>query len=120
MPPQVIKFLVSDHLYQLLPAGHEGVLADTKDDIVSNANLSRLSLRMGLDSFLNMPVQYVSAPSTPLPHTSPTHSHPARPSPRACSRECTTHDVCLRNITMKMLVTSPCTQLRNRKHRATR
>lgn len=77
---QVIKFLVSDHLYQLLPAAHEGVLADTKDTIVSNASLTRFGLRLGLGDALNLPLQCPPPPpSQPADHPPCTSPLPGLP-----------------------------------------
>lgn len=73
---QVIKFLVSDHLYQLLPAAHEGVLADTKDTIVSNASLTRFGLRLGLGDALNLPLQCAPPPPFPARRPPPLHIPP--------------------------------------------
>lgn len=54
---QVLKFCASEHLYSQLQTAHEGVLADTKDSIVTNSNLSRIAYGLELHLVLNPPLK---------------------------------------------------------------
>ena len=61
----ILKFLTSLALLARYPKYHEGVLSSMKDHIVSNSNLARAAVRIGLDSFI-ITKQFTGAKWRPL------------------------------------------------------